>query len=200
MRESDVKTDPRIVRSKAALREALLFLMARQPFAAVSITDIIKQASYNRSTFYTHYASKEALLEDMITETISGLLDSFRAPYAKTAMFYPHELPAHSVMIFDHIAEHSSFYTILNQSDVLPLLRQKMFVSLKTILLEELIYEEADVDLELLVVYSLHALLGLIFHWIEGGLVQSPSYMQEQLVKILKHHSVDSRNGIRPRH
>lgn len=192
MREPDVKTDPRIIRSKVALREALLFLMGTMPFSSISITDIIRQAKYNRSTFYTHYANKEELLDDMISGTIVDLLQSFRAPYAQVTTFYPQELHAHSVMIFEHIAQHSSFYIILSQSDVLPQLRQNMFASLKHILLEELIYEEADVDLELLVVYSLHALLGLIFYWIEGGLVHSPAYMQEQLVKILKVHSADS--------
>jgi AcrR family transcriptional regulator len=179
------KTDPRIIRSKTDLREALLYLMAQKSFATISITDIVKQAKYNRGTFYANFVNKEDLLNDMISERIKNLLQSFRAPYEKVNVFSPHELHANSIMIFEHIAQHSNFYTILAKSDVLPLLREKMFTSLKQILKEELVYEHPEVDQELLVIYSLHALLGLIFHWIESGFVHSPAYMQEQLVKIL---------------
>lgn len=57
----------------------------------------------------------------------------------------------------------------------------------------------AGVDQELLVVYSLRALLGLIFHWIESGFIHPPAYMQEQLVKILNQHSVRPKMEIKIR-
>lgn len=187
MPQSSMKTDPRILRSKTAMRDALLHLMSRKPFAAISITEIVNQAKYNRGTFYANYNTKEELLEDMIGDKIGDLLQSFRAPYEQVSEFSPHDLHANSVMIFDHIARNADFYTILTRSDVLPALREKMFVSFKQILSEELIFEEGDVDQELMFIYSLNALLGLIFYWIESGYVHSPAYMQEQLVKILNH-------------
>lgn len=187
MPQSSMKTDPRILRSKTAMCDALLHLMSRKPFAAISITEIVNQAKYNRGTFYANYNTKEELLEDMIGDRIRDLLQSFRAPYEQVSEFSPHDLHANSVMIFDHIARNADFYTTLTHSDVLPALREKMFVSFKQILSEELIFEEGDVDQELMFIYSLNALLGLIFYWIESGYVHSPAYMQEQLVKILNH-------------
>ncbi|MGG6310304.1 TetR/AcrR family transcriptional regulator [Paenibacillus macerans] len=185
MHQTESKTDPRILRSKSALRDALLKLMAQKPFNAITITDIVKQAKYNRGTFYANYGTKEDLLDDMIADKIQDLLQCFRAPYEKVNVFYPLELHAHSVMIFDHIARNADFYTVLTKSEVLPVLRENIFVSLKRIIMDDLIFEVNDVDQELLVIYSLHALLGLIFHWIESGFAHSPSYMQEQLVRIL---------------
>ncbi|MCA0757832.1 hypothetical protein KP806_22480 [Paenibacillus sp. N4] len=41
MQLSAPKTDPRIIRSKTALREALLRLMAQISFSAVTVTDIV---------------------------------------------------------------------------------------------------------------------------------------------------------------
>lgn len=199
MNQTTSKTDPRIIRSKTALREALLQLMAQKSFAAISITDIVKQAKYNRGTFYANYVNKEDLLGDMISGLIKDLLQSFRAPYEKVNVFFPHELHANSIMIFEHIAQHSNFYTILARSDVLPILREKMFVSLKQLLKEELVYEDSDVDQELLVIYSIHALLGLIFHWIESGFIHSPSYMQEQLLKILNQRPSSVKMAIKTR-
>jgi AcrR family transcriptional regulator len=197
MYNPDTKIDPRILRSKAALREALLHMMAEKPFASVAITDIVKKAKYNRATFYANYGSKDELLDDMISEKIEDLLQSFRAPFEKLSVFFPQEIHAHSVLIFDHIARNAEFYTVLIKSDVLPALREKMFVSLKKILMEEMLYESGDVDQELLVIYSLSALLGLIFHWIESGFVYAPSYMQEQLVKIIKQSPTGTKLGIK---
>ncbi|MBM6995262.1 TetR/AcrR family transcriptional regulator [Paenibacillus sp. DXFW5] len=186
------KMDPRILRSKSALRTALLQLMAQQPFHAITITDIVRQAGYNRGTFYANYGTKEELLNDMIEDKIQDLLLAFRAPYEKIDVFYPHELHAHSVMIFDHVARNADFYTVLTHSEVLPALREKILVSLKQIIMEDLRCESCEtkvIDTELMVIYSLHALLGLIFHWIESGFVHSPLYMQEQLVRILHQQS-----------
>lgn len=202
MTRTTSKPDPRILRSTAALRAALLQLMAQKPFHDVTITDIVKQAGYNRGTFYANYGTKEELLNDMIEDKIQDLLHAFRAPYEKIDAFYPHELHAHSVMIFDHVARNADFYTVLTHSEVLPALREKILVSLKQIIMEDLhceSYEREVIDTELMVIYSLHALLGLIFHWIEGGLVHSPSYMQEQLVRIL-HHQADVKLEVKSKH
>lgn len=199
MQPSVPKKDPRILRSKAALRQALLQLMETKSFSAITITDIITTAKYNRSTFYANYANKEELLDDLISELIKDLLQSFRAPYKQSREFVPHELHANSIVIFSHIAENSSFYTTLANSDALPKLKEKMFVSLKQIIMKELVYETPEIDQELLVIYSLHALLGLIFHWIESGYNHSPAYMQEQLLKILFHRPPSAKMVISPK-
>ncbi|MCK8487764.1 TetR/AcrR family transcriptional regulator [Paenibacillus sp. MBLB2552] len=192
MPHSTSKLDPRVLRSKSALRTGLLQLMTQQPFHAITITEIAQQAGYNRGTFYANYGTKEELLNDTIEDKIQDLLHAFRAPYEKVDVLYPQELHAHSVMIFDHIAQNADFYTVLTRSEVLPTLREKILVSLKQIIMEDLRCESCEtqvIDTELMVIYSLHALLGLIFHWIESGFIHSPLYMQEQLVRILHQQS-----------
>ncbi|WP_028609091.1 TetR/AcrR family transcriptional regulator [Paenibacillus harenae] len=185
MTESGKKTDRRIVRSKAALRQALLELMGQKSFTSISITEIVELANYNRGTFYTHYDTKEALLDEIISDMIEDLLQSFRVPYEKTDVLRINELTARSVMIFDHIYEHASLYQMLWKSDVLPSVREKMFVALKQITMDEFEYGDSGIDRELLSIYSINSLMGLVFHWIESGFKHSPSYMQEQLVKLV---------------
>lgn len=189
MDDKSKKTDRRILRSRAALRESMLTLMSQKPFPSISITEIVELANYNRGTFYANYDSKEALLEDIISELIDKLLQSFRAPYEKVEVFRYEELPANSVMIFEHIYQHAAQYTALMKSDVLPILKERMFTALKKISQEELIYpdKDNDIDPELLAIYSLHSLLGLVFHWVESGFAYSPAYMQEQLVKLINY-------------
>ncbi|MFB9329401.1 TetR/AcrR family transcriptional regulator C-terminal domain-containing protein [Paenibacillus aurantiacus] len=190
------KTDRRILRSRAALREALLALMAQKPFTAISITEIVQFADYNRGTFYANYESKEALLDDVLEQLIEQLLQSYRAPYENVQVFDIHELQANSVKIFEHFHQHADVYTTLMKSDVLPLLRERLFAALKRITQEELVYDMDGPDRELLAIYSIHALLGLVLHWVESGFAHSTSYMQDQLVKIINWRPAGARTVV----
>jgi len=185
--------DRRVVRSKEALKQALLQLMRQKDFSAISITEIVAAANYNRGTFYSHYDSKEALLAEFIEDLIQDLLMSFRAPYEHEEIFRIDELTANSVQIFEHIHQHATDYTILLRSNVMPQLREQMFTALKRISLEELEYPENGIDRELLAHYSINGLLGLILYWIEGGFAYTPAYMQEQLIKMIHWHPTEAK-------
>jgi AcrR family transcriptional regulator len=58
-------TDPRILRSRGLLMEALLRLLARKEFDDISVQEIADEATLNRATFYLHYPDKNALLQAM---------------------------------------------------------------------------------------------------------------------------------------
>ena len=58
-------TDPRIVRSRRMLMEALVRLLDRKEFDDISIQEIADEATLNRATFYLHYPDKNALLQAM---------------------------------------------------------------------------------------------------------------------------------------
>lgn len=189
--------DRRIARSKLALKEALLTLMAQKSFSTLTITEIVELANYNRGTFYTHYENKEALLDEVISELIDELVESFRAPYGGVDVFRIDELTANSVKIFEHIHEHAAVYTILFRSDVLPVIKEKMFGAIKQLSSEELEHEQDSINPELMMVYSIHALMGLVFHWIEGGFRYTPAYMQEQLIRLLNWRPTTARTYVK---
>lgn len=56
--------DRRIQRTKKALTEALIQLILENGYERVTVQDIIDKANVGRSTFYSHYESKEQLLFD----------------------------------------------------------------------------------------------------------------------------------------
>jgi len=66
--------DARIVRTRAALRDALLALLEEKPFDDVTIRDLSARAGIGYATFFRHYPSKAALLDDIATDEISELL------------------------------------------------------------------------------------------------------------------------------
>jgi AcrR family transcriptional regulator len=58
-------TDPRIVRSRRMLMDALVRLLSKKEFDDISIQEIADEATLNRATFYLHYPDKSALLQAM---------------------------------------------------------------------------------------------------------------------------------------
>jgi AcrR family transcriptional regulator len=67
-------TDPRILRSRQMLMEALAKLLDRKEFDAISIQEIADEATLNRATFYLHYPDKNALLQAMTAARFRALI------------------------------------------------------------------------------------------------------------------------------
>src|SRR5271163_1345887 len=67
-------TDPRILRSRRMLMEALIRLLNRKEFNDISIQEIADEAGLNRATFYLHYPDKNALLQAMTAARFRDLI------------------------------------------------------------------------------------------------------------------------------
>jgi AcrR family transcriptional regulator len=72
--KSAENTDPRVLRSRQMLMEALLRLLTRKEFDEISIQEIAAEATLNRATFYLHYPDKNALLQAMTEARFRDLM------------------------------------------------------------------------------------------------------------------------------
>ncbi len=63
------------VRSRRLIRTALLELLHEKPFEKITVTDIVKRADINRSTFYAHYPDVRGLVEELMEETVNKSLE-----------------------------------------------------------------------------------------------------------------------------
>lgn len=59
-------TDPRIIRTRRLLFQALGELLEEKSFEAITMQDIAERSTLNRGTIYLHYKDKSELLEAMI--------------------------------------------------------------------------------------------------------------------------------------
>lgn len=71
MTDTPTETDRRVLKTKAALRDAMLSLMAPKGWDELSIQEICNAANVGRSTFYVHYQSKD----DLLAESLNDLRD-----------------------------------------------------------------------------------------------------------------------------
>lgn len=60
--------DPRVIRTKKLIQDALMTLVQKKDFDDITVKDISEKATINRATFYAHYVDKFVLLHDMISE------------------------------------------------------------------------------------------------------------------------------------
>lgn len=72
--------DRRILRTKSAIRAALISLIEEKGFEALSVKDLMTKANLNRGTFYLHYQDKFDLLDqtlEEITRDVESILMEF---------------------------------------------------------------------------------------------------------------------------
>lgn len=65
--------DLRARRTRAHLRRALAELLAHRSFREITVTELCEAAMVHRTTFYKHYADKDALFDDLLGERIGQL-------------------------------------------------------------------------------------------------------------------------------
>ncbi|MCI0708572.1 MAG: TetR/AcrR family transcriptional regulator [Chloroflexi bacterium] len=96
--------DRRSQRTRQAITDALIELMVDQTYNTITVQEIIDRANVGRSTFYSHYADKDALL--------SSVFEQFGKELELTSTRAYQLLPIRE--LFEHVAEnHRQFKAFL---------------------------------------------------------------------------------------
>ena len=64
--EDRARVDPRVLRTRRLLQDALLGLAREKAFTEITVADVTDRATVNRSTFYQHYPDTDTLLADAL--------------------------------------------------------------------------------------------------------------------------------------
>jgi AcrR family transcriptional regulator len=154
------KPDRRTQRTRAALMSAFAELMLARGYAEVTIADVIRKAHIGRSTFYLHYSSKEALLEDCLKGPSRGLAECVNGAVTLQRM----------TALLDHFKEQRDVNRVFFGYSI----RAVWVKSLASLIEPRLPRGEHRRDVTPLVPRSLTALMvaemqiALISHWLTG--------------------------------
>jgi len=99
--------DARTVRTRQALRNALLRLLESRPLADITILDICDLAEVGYTTYFRHHPTKESLLDDVAAEEIAHLV-GLTLPLAEAA----NTLTA-GVALFTYVDAHRELWSTL---------------------------------------------------------------------------------------
>ena len=155
-----VPGDARSARSRAALRNTLVALLEQKPFEQVTIREIAAKAKIGYATFFRHYPSKEALLNDLAADQISGLTA------VTLPMLHSADGQITSRALFDYVSAHKTLWAALLTGGAAGTVKSEFIRQMR-----QLAAEEQAVDAwppsDLRVAFSVAATLEILAWWLE---------------------------------
>lgn len=100
-------SDARAVRTREALRRALLDLLAVKPLDVITIRDITAMANVGYTTFFRHHPTKDALFQDVVAGLIGRLID------LTLPILEARDTRAASLALCTYVAEHRELWSTL---------------------------------------------------------------------------------------
>lgn len=186
--------DRRIVKSKKALRSALISLMETKGFEAITVNDLCSAADLNRGTFYNHFSDKEdllATLEDEVMDDISRIQSEMGTLAVRDAMAYcvaKKPLPF-LITLFDYLREQGDFFHAVLGAGGDSRFGSRLRDSVCTNLIQGVLHEKYRNDPDPFVGYYLSfyasAYLGVITRWIETGMKEDSEQMARIAMRLL---------------
>lgn len=174
--------DRRTVRTRMALRDALLALMGERGWDDIGVQEICERANIGRSTFYTHFQNKDELLSGSFDDLRRGLLASARPPApparagansATTATGMPFVLG-----LIEHAYENRRLFRTLIGRRSGHVVHQRFKQMLAALVDEQLAPVPPGVPRAAAVRWTAGALFELLCWWVES---RSPATPQELL-------------------
>ena len=178
--------DPRIARSRAALREAFITLVEERGIDGFSVGDLCTSAGLNRGTFYNHFRDKESLLasfEDEVIEGLGGVLAKFQNIKLRELAAYSltHRPLPMLVELYDYLREESPFlHAMLGPGGDARFgmrLREAVCGRFVRSLLHERYQNDPSAFTRYYISFYSGAYLGVISEWIDSGMTETSEEM-----------------------
>ena len=163
-------------KTRSAIYDALTKLLRKNRFEDITVQQIIDEANIGRSTFYSHFETKDQLLEEMCNEMFSHVFSDSLMPEVSHDFSDDHsDVRALLEHILWHISDHKeNIGSIMNGES------EKIFTGYFSEYLERMFGElithmDIDVSDEFKKQFVIGSFINTVKWWISGGLKQSPS-------------------------
>lgn len=141
------------------LTDALLTLLQSKPLCDISVSELCDSAEVGRASFYRNYENKEAILRMYIRKLFGGWIDENGQIDGKPLSDLIRSL-------FTHFERHRDFYELLNQRNLIYLLKD-VIIGICGPTPEQ---EKAEAYTKAFVAYTLY---GWIELWFQRGMKES---------------------------
>jgi AcrR family transcriptional regulator len=173
-RPGEAPKDARQLRSRGALAAALLELLGEKPFDSVTIREVTARAGTGYATFFRNYPDKDALLADIASEEIAGLI-------ARLAPLISAKGSAETTQAFcTHIDGQRRLWSALLTGGAGAIVRGE-FIRQARLLARSMPRPDSWLPADLGVVHGTGATIDLLAWWLK----QETDYSAEQIAAIL---------------
>lgn len=164
------KTDLRIIKTKTAIYNSLIALMETKSFEDIRVSEICEKAMVNRSTFYSHFTDKYALLDSIMKELKSKL-----DVYLEKDNYTAHNLRQYAIDMLNNLislleVNKKLYYGIMthNRSSVM---MDMLLNTLKQDFLDKIElfnYPNGDIPKDVVASYYIGAISNTLQEWLKG--------------------------------
>lgn len=172
------KTDRRSERTRKSLRDALIELILKKHYDAITVQNIIDRADVGRSTFYAHFRDKEDLFRGDWERFLNFLVQQIDFENIEKGRFVPIK------ELFGHLKDFHPFYRALvrsRKSDQLfntginqlaKLIEDKLTLSLRK-------RQSTLIPVSILSNYLANEMFTFLRWWLDQNMPYSPERMDE---------------------
>ena len=180
-------SDPRVIRTRNLLRDALVQLVAEKSFASLTIQDVTDRAGLNRTTFYLHYTGLHELLEDCSRALFSQMRTDIYANKSLTFQQDATRLEPFVESVFRHLEQHAKFYRAMLGKTGDPFLRGLFQDLLSELIFEPILNktlsEAPNHQIEISLQFFSAGFTGIASWWLENGMPISAEQASQQITR-----------------
>lgn len=184
--------DRRVRKTKNAIKQAFIKLLAEKELERITIQDITTLADVNRGTFYLHYEDKYILLSDLEDEILASLADEIGT--SKLVMqdsnledFAKNFSKKILKNIILHIQKDIDFYLVIFKLDRKSQLEDKiselMYANMVKIISNK--QKISGIQIDYFHSYVSGATISFIKHWVQDNNRMEPNIVADHLFKII---------------
>ena len=172
--------------TKQLIADTLKKLMLDTPLDKISVQEIVDACGLNRKTFYYHFKDKQDLIYWIFKNELADIADINRDELTVDKLIM-HQNDLIADKLVEHMYLNKDFYIAALDSDAQNNLREYLFKIIYDILKTNicLLLEEkliAPSDLELIVNYFSHAVIGSLTDWAKQGMREPPQEYKKNFV------------------
>ena len=164
--------DRRITKTRKAIYNAFLQLLNKKDYETITVQEIIDLADVGRSTFYSHYESKELLLDELCQKLFHHLFE-------RDEHLSPQDYLAHIFQHFKKNQDHVSSLLLSKNDYFIRQLRKELEHDVYPMLADELIQSHPDIPHS----YLKHLVVSNFIETISWWLKKGKSYNEQEVVQ-----------------
>jgi len=179
------------IRSRKVIRQAFMELLKEKSFEKITVTDIVKRADINRSTFYAHYPDVMGLIEEIQNEVLDYTHQVLMEMSFKNFLENPKPLLNEIVKMAE---ENNELYRLLSNSNI----AVRQLIIIKEILIERMVktieipgIASDSFEKEFTVRFFMGGVVDIYLQWLNGDLNGSIEELTDELAKMIIRMSKD---------
>lgn len=183
------KTDPRVVKTRNSLRKALVYLMRREKIEDISVQRITETANITRGTFYLHYKDKQDFIQSAMKEVLDDFFGLVMVDIDDRRLTKKRMVQVFSLQkAFQYIETNADVFDVLLNSENNNGFYEQFYNRLANYLSKygNVVNDQKQlkVPLNLQISFIDSALLGLISHWLQDGMIYTAHFMTQSTEKM----------------